>query len=253
MTKTYQSFAISRDQLKQYGIRIEDIDQFVKCVVGIAKENYNHVQILKKITDYENLEKNSRYYNDQVNSKKDELAKLNKDLGITKNILNCSKIKVDNLNELDIMGFGINELRMLNNMLNEIGGGNNQSFDEIRKEFFADVKNYEEVIGSRREVDRLKNEHKSLEFQTMKEREKYNAYPKIIESIIRLKGAGISEDDIVKIDKILSMTDYYYQEKDKPLSKETLIGDLQKYGKLKLAIGNLENMKKNMKTKKKTQ
>ena len=250
MTKTYQSFAISRDQLKQYGIRIEDIDQFVKCVVGIAKENYNHVQILKKITDYENLEKNSRYYNDQVNSKKDELAKLNKDLGITKNILNCSKIKVDNLNELDIMGFGINELRMLNNMLNEIGGGNNQSFDEIRKEFFADVKNYEEVIGSRKEIDRLKYELKNLEAQTMKEREKYNAYPKILESLIRLSSAGISEDDIVKIDKILSMSDYYYQEKDKPFSKETLRDDLHKYGNLKLAIKNLEDIKTNLKSNK---
>jgi hypothetical protein len=180
------------------------------------------------------------------------LAKLNQDIGITKNILNYSKIKVDNLNEMDIMGFGINELRILNNMLNEIGGGNNQSFDEIRKEFFADVKNYEEVVGSRREVDRLKNEHKSLEFQTMKEREKYNAYPKIIESIIRLAGAGILEDDIIKIDKILSMTDYYYQEKGKPLYKETLINDLQKYGNLKLAVKNLEDIEINSKSKKRT-
>src|ERR671910_26285 len=126
------SSEISISQIPQFmKKRIEDIDQFVKCVVGIAKENYNHVQILKKIADYENLEKNSRYYNDQVKSKKDELAKLNQDIGITKNILNYSKIKVDNLNEMDIMGFGINELRILNNMLNEIGGGNNQSFDEI--------------------------------------------------------------------------------------------------------------------------
>ncbi len=44
----------------------------------------------------------------------------------------------------------------------------------------------------------------------MKEREKYNSYPKVIESITRLTGSRISEDDIVKIDKILSMTDYYY-------------------------------------------
>ena len=39
---------------------MEDIDQFVKCVVGISKENYNPVQILAKIADYENLEKKSR-------------------------------------------------------------------------------------------------------------------------------------------------------------------------------------------------
>ena len=71
-------------------------------------------------------------------------------------------------------------------MLNEIGRENDYTFDEIRNEFFDDVKNYEEVIGSRKEKERLKNELKTLEAQTMKEREKYNAYPKIIDSIIRL-------------------------------------------------------------------
>jgi hypothetical protein len=43
----------------------------------------------------------------------------------------------------------------------------------------------------------------------MKEREKYNAYPNIIEKITRFLGAGIYEDDIVKIDKILTISLYY--------------------------------------------
>ena len=73
------------------------------------------------------------------------------------------------------MGFGIKELRTLINMLNEIGGRITIDFDGIRKQFFDDVKNYEEVIGSRKEIDRLKNELKILEAKTMKEREKYNA------------------------------------------------------------------------------
>ena len=147
------------------------------------------------------------------------LTKLNQDINDKKNNLSYLKIKLDILDELEIRGFGIKEFRTLINMLNEIGLENNQDFDEIRKKFFDDVKNYEEVIGSRKEIDRLKNELKILEDQTMKEREKYNAYPKVIESIIRLAGSGISEDDIVKIDKILSMNDYYLY-KDKPLYKE---------------------------------
>ena len=65
----------------------------------------------------------------------------------------------------------------------------------------------------------------------------------VIESIVRLAGSGIYEEDIVKIDKILSMNDYYLY-KDKLLLKETLIDDLQKYGNLKLAIKNLEKLRK---------
>jgi hypothetical protein len=154
---------------------------------------------------------------------------------------------------LEIRGFNIQELRTLINMLNEIGRENDCTFDEIRNEFFNDVKNYEEVIGSRKEKDRLQKELKILQEETMKEREKHNSYPKVIESIIGLAGAGIYEPDIVKINKILSMTDYYYQDKDKPMSKEALIDDLQKYRNLKLVIQNLENVKKHMEHKKKTQ
>jgi hypothetical protein len=251
MTKTYQTFARLNNKLKQYGIEMENIEQFVKCVVGISKENYNHVQILEKIADYETLEKNSRDYNEQVNRKKNELAKLNQDINLEQKQLNSFKIKLEMINELEMMGFGINEFQTLNNILNEIGGENKQSFDGIRKQFFDDVKNYEEVIGLRKEIDRLKYEVKNLEAQTMKEREKYNAYPTVIEGILRLAGSGINENDIIKIDKILSMTDYYTN-KDKPLYKETLIDDLQKYGNLKLVIKYLKETEKDLKSKKRT-
>ena len=81
---------------------------------------------------------------------------MNQEIQDQKNNLNYFKIKVDILNELEIRGFGINEFRTLINMLNEIGLENNQDFDEIRKKFFDDVKNYEEVIGSRKEIDEVK-------------------------------------------------------------------------------------------------
>jgi hypothetical protein len=102
----------------------------------------------------------------------------------------------------------------------------------------------------------LKNEIKNLENQLIKEKERYNSYPKVIGSIERLSQAGISEDDILTIDKIVSMsgTNHYRLYKDKRRYKQNLIDDLQKYGNLKLAIKNLEDKKKtlNLKAEKKT-
>ena len=43
----------------------------------------------------------------------------------------------------------------------EIGRENNtenKTFEQIKKEFFDDLKNYVEILGSRNERDRLKNE-----------------------------------------------------------------------------------------------
>ena len=252
MTKTYKIFTIAKFQLGEFGIEMDDMEKFVKSVKGIARENHDPVQILAKIADYENLEKNAKYYKEVVNLKKDELAKLNEEINVKKNDLSNCKIKIDILDELEMRGFGIKELRTLYKMLNEIGLENNRSFDDIREKYFDDVKNYEEVIRSRIEIDRLKNELQNLENKTMKEREKYIAYPTVIEGILRLAGSGINEQDIIKIDKILMMTDYY-PNKDKPLYKETFIDDLQKYGNLKLAIKNLQDTEKDLKSKEKTE
>ena len=251
VTKTYNQFAIAKNELAKFGIRMENMSQFVKCVIGISKENYDPVQVLAKIADYEDLKHDSNYYKAEIILKKEILANLNQDIHNQKNELRSNNITLDTINQVEAMGFGIYQLRTLSNMLNKINEGNNQSFDGIRKEFFDDVKNYEDVFGSRREIDRLKTELKILEVQTMIEREKYNAYPKIIESIVTLSGAGITEDDIVKINTILSMTDYYHY-KDKPISKEALIDDLKTYGNLKLAIKNLKDTEIDLKKSKKS-
>ena len=92
------------------------------------------------------------------------MAKLNQDIIRRKNVLRHFKLKSDIIDELETKGFGINEFRTLSYMLDEIGVENNYSFEGIRKEFFDDLKNYE-VIGSRKERDKLRNELKNLEPQ----------------------------------------------------------------------------------------
>ena len=251
MTQNYKMFTSAKFRLEHFGIKMDDLDRFVKSVVGMSRANYDYVQIVDKIAEHEKLEKDLEYYKEEIARTKNESAKLNQEIHDKKNDLNYSKIKLDILNELELRGFGIEELRTLINMLNEIGLEHNIDFAVIRKEFFDDVKNYEEVIGSRTEIERLKKELKILEEQIIEEREKYNAYPKIIESIIRLGGAKVSEDDIVKIDKILSMTDYYTH-KDKSIYKTALIEDLQNYGNLKLAIRKLKSIEIDLKSKKRT-
>ena len=70
-------------------------------------------------------------------------------------------------------------------------------------------------------------------------------------SLERLSNAEIYEDDILAIDKILSMTGFGHQYKDTHRYIQTLTNDLQRYGNLKLAIKNLEK-KINLNSKRKT-
>ena len=49
---------------------------------------------------------------------------------------------------------------------------NNKTFEQIKKEFFDDLKNYDEILGSRNERDRLQKEIKNLEIQLRKRKRK---------------------------------------------------------------------------------
>ena len=71
----------------------------------------------------------------------------------------------------------------------------------------------------------------------------------MIESIERLSKAEIYEDDILAIDKILSMTGISHLYKDKHRDIQTCMNDL--IGNFKLAIKNLEK-KINLNSKRKT-
>src|SRR5215208_8088339 len=91
-----------------------------------------------------------------------------------------------------------------------------------------------------KEIDYKMNSN--LDMLKVKEKEKYNSYPKLIKSIETLSNAEIYEDDIIMMDKIISIAagvSHLY--KDKHRYKQNLINDLQKYGNLKLAIKNLED------------
>ena len=57
MTQTYKMFTTAQFRLEQFGIKMDDMDMFVKSVVGMSKENYDYVQVLAKIAEHEKLEK----------------------------------------------------------------------------------------------------------------------------------------------------------------------------------------------------
>ena len=71
LSRHYRLFTIAKYKLDQYRISMENLDQFVNCVVGIAKENYDVTKVLEKIGDYDNLLYYIQYYSKEVETKKD--------------------------------------------------------------------------------------------------------------------------------------------------------------------------------------
>jgi len=161
MSNLYRLFTIAKYELDKYGIDMKNISHSVNCVRGLAKENYGVTKVLERMVDYDNFVSYIQSYKKEVEARKDELDKLNQEINYYKGFLEPYRIKSDIMNKLERMDFSINELKILFNTLIEISRENNKRQDEIKKEFFDDLKNYYKVIGSRNERDRLQNELKS--------------------------------------------------------------------------------------------
>jgi uncharacterized coiled-coil DUF342 family protein len=182
----YRLFSLTKYKLDQQGISLENLDQFVECIKGIAKENYDVAKVLERFGDYDNFLHYIDLYKNEVNAMREKLNLLNQEINFREDLLGSYRVKLDIAEDLERMGFGINELRILYNTLMEIARENNtenKTFENIKKEFFNDLKNYDEIIRSRNKKDRLQKDIKNLEIKLERERENNNAYPRAIESI----------------------------------------------------------------------
>ncbi len=139
----YRLFTILKYRLNKYGISMENLDQFMNCVIGISKENYNVTKVLELIGDYDNLLNYTHLYKNEVEVMRNALNLLNQEINSRKGLLDSYRIKSYIAEDLERMGFGINELRGLYDTLMEIGRENNpenKTFEQIKKELFDDVK-----------------------------------------------------------------------------------------------------------------
>ena len=121
---------------------MENLNQFVDCVKGISKTNYDVTRALELLEDYDNLLYYIQLYKKEVEAKKDKLNLLNQDINSGKELLDSYRIKLEIIEKLETMGFGIKKLKILYDTLMEIGRENidnhtnNKTFEQIKKEFF---------------------------------------------------------------------------------------------------------------------
>jgi hypothetical protein len=85
---------------------MENLDQFANFIAGIAKENYDINKVVELIGNYDNLVKYIDLYKKEVETKKNELNLLNREINYSKDLLDSYRIKLEVIEKLETMGFG---------------------------------------------------------------------------------------------------------------------------------------------------
>jgi hypothetical protein len=231
MTATeLKSFSDIKAELRKYDIPVDDISKFAKAVNGIRQYGYDVGKVISEFLDHESHVTRHQMLEHSVKMLKGELNYLSQQCSFAQNTLNSHIPTISALKELETMGFGVKELKLLWHTINEIAAANNMPLYEAQQKFFKDVEEqYDNKLGFESKVQNLQLEINKLSEQNIR-------LSLVGPLLARLVQIGVNEQDIINVAHIF---DIHIGSKSSTIDIQLLIADLHKYPTIKSVIPQL--------------
>ena len=198
-----------RDSLENEGIPVEDISLLYR-LVSIIKKYRNNIPIfpiLQRIDNLDNLEKDIDGKNRTRNLLKRDIEVLKEHDSKLLDSMNSKILKLNCLDEVEMMGFNFGDLKKLNWALKEMAYENNINPQEVKEQFFDSLSQYAYKITLQNELEKL---NKSVfEVQKLIHNKKSNLpFQGItLKMLQNLMDKGMDENDIFQLKKFVEMVD----------------------------------------------
>jgi hypothetical protein len=196
-----------KDELeKTYGIPVSDISKFAKAVHGISQKGYDVAKVVEEFSDFESARSN--YWANQTSTRnlENKYNDLNQECSNLQQWVNSYNQKLSLCGELENMGFGLKELKLLRNTILEVAEANNIPRKDAGKRFFKDVEeHYDDKLGFESKINKLVDEVNNLNQQKLKLFAELNAIPKLAPLVVKLfgiQGNNSIEDFDLLIDQV---------------------------------------------------
>ena len=228
-------------ELRKYDIPVDDISKFAKAVDGIREYGYDVGKVISEFSESQSLETRHKMLQDSVRMLQNESNYLGQKCSSLENTVNSHKQIISIFKELEGMGFGLEELKLLSNTINEIAVANNIPLNEAQRKFFKDIEEqYDKKLGFESKVQNLKAEVNTLTQEKKRLHEELLAQPLIGPILIGLFQIGVNEQDIINMAYIFQRhADGGSSSTSISIEIQTLIAELQKYGSIKSTIEQL--------------
>ena len=235
-----------KQELEKEGIPVDDLQLFVQCVKGIKKKNYDPREVVLQYSDYNGLNKIIEALERSKEKEGKELQDLRTQLSILKNEINKNSLKLDKIGQLEKIGFGLQELKILQSTLKEIALENDLENDLVIKRFFSDLTDYEKKTGFRNLLEKNVQENNRLNEQIAIARANLSAHKFLGPILQNLLNKNVTEKDIMDINAILSLgggSEYFTKDN---FDRQSLIQDIEKYKTIKQSLFALEEQNKGL-------
>ena len=235
-----------KQELEKEGIPVDDLQLLVQCVKGIKKKNYDPRQVVLQYSDYNELNKIVKALEISKEKGGIELQDIESRLSFLKNEINKNSLKLDKIGQLEKIGFGLQELKILDSTLKEIALENDLENDLVLQKFFSDLTEYEKTTGFRNLLEKNVQENNHLNEQIAIARANLSAHKFLGPILQNLLNKNVTEKDIMDINAILSLgggSDYFTRDN---FDKQSLIQDIEKYKTIKQSLSSLEEQNKGL-------
>jgi cell division protein FtsB len=194
-TVQLKSYSELKEALGGYGISIDsEIPKFAKVVHGISQKGYDVGEVINEFSDLESVRK--EYWSCKLSipaleRKNDELKQ---ECSTLEEHVKSYNQKLSLSDELQAMGFGFKELKLLRNTINEIAYANKIPTDQAQQKFYKDIEEeYDDKLGFELQLNKLRSEIAIVNINLNVLRTALLAQPLVAPSLQRLFSKGVVE------------------------------------------------------------
>jgi hypothetical protein len=232
-TQQLEWYSALKEELAKYGIPVDDISHLARVVDGVRALGYDPVKITNEISNLEAVRSQYKSYQSWIPIVKNQLEGLDQTRSVLEHLIQSYNQTLSIYNELDSLGFGLKELKLLHQTILEISIANNIPMQSGVKQFLKDIDdNYDDRLGFESKVEKLNLEITRLTQEQDRIRVQSSLNPAVGQVLLRLVQNGVNEEEIMTIADLLR-NDFSSSRDSKTQTGQSLIDDVRQYGSIK--------------------
>jgi myosin heavy subunit len=222
-------------ELGRYGVPIDDTSKLAPIINGISQYVYEVDKVLQAFSDVDSLAAQHKLYYGLVQELENKVNSFKQQCWLLEQMANSHNQSISIYKELEVMGFGLKQLRLLYHTKNEIADANNIRPDQAQHKSYKDIEEqYDNKLGFEPKVNELRFEVRKLGQDISRLRSELLSMPLVGHAIIGLIRSGLKEHHIIKLAGMFE--GYRRSRRGCDIDTQVLIAELEKYVSIREAV-----------------
>jgi hypothetical protein len=159
------SYIKTREELRKFGIPVDDISKFSKAVKWLSKAGYDPTEVVSTYSDYHTLKYATCNLQRNLDKLENDISGLEEKKASLERSIDLHTHTISQVEELARVGIDMKQLMRIRFIVTEIAKANSVDHNLAWKKFYKDLGQYDAKLGFEREIQAQRVQLKNLIFQ----------------------------------------------------------------------------------------